>query len=63
MHEYYADLAHFICTNLLLLTTDGSVVYGSDEATANSLRTFTDGLMKTSQDGQMLPEGPDGYEG
>ena len=33
---------------------DGSQIYGSDTATANSLRTHVDGLMKTS-DGNLLP--------
>ncbi|CAB9518520.1 Peroxidasin homolog [Seminavis robusta] len=34
---------------------DGSVVYGSDEPRALELRTMSDGLLKTSDDGQMLP--------
>ena len=33
---------------------DGSMVYGSDTATANSLRTMSGGLMKTSE-GNLLP--------
>ena len=42
-------------TNSITAFIDGSNVYGSDEDTANSLRSFTDGLMATTQDGQMLP--------
>ncbi len=39
---------------------DGSNVYGSDEETANSLRTFQDGLMATS-DGDLLPQDDNGF--
>jgi peroxidase len=38
---------------------DASMVYGSDAETAASLRTFTGGLMKTSE-GNLLPVGDDG---
>lgn len=34
---------------------DGSQVYGSSEEVARSLRTFTDGLLKTSMGGKNLP--------
>ena len=39
---------------------DGSNVYGSDDATALSLRTMLDGLMKTS-DGDFLPTDETGF--
>ena len=39
---------------------DGSNVYGSDEETANSLRTFSGGLMATS-DGDLLPFDESGF--
>ncbi len=40
--------------NLVTAFLDGSMVYGSDAATAASLRTFSAGLMATS-DGDLLP--------
>ena len=40
--------------NSITSWVDASNVYGSDEATARSLRTFSDGLMKTSE-GNLLP--------
>lgn len=43
--EYLNDVSTYI---------DGSVVYGSDEATANWLRTFEDGKLRTSS-GNFLP--------
>jgi peroxidase len=46
--------------NLLTSFIDGSMVYGSDESRALSLRTLTDGLLKTSDNGQMLPLNVDG---
>jgi hypothetical protein len=39
---------------------DGSMVYGSDQATADSLRTFTGGALRTST-GNMPPEDAQGY--
>lgn len=39
---------------------DGSMIYGSDTATANSLRAFTGGQMKTSA-GNLLPVGAGGF--
>lgn len=38
---------------------DGSVVYGSDQATADSLRTFTGGMLQTSE-GELPPTDADG---
>jgi peroxidase len=46
--------------NLLTSFIDGSMVYGNDESRAMSLRTLTDGLLKTSDNGQMLPFNVDG---
>lgn len=43
--KHFNDITSFI---------DGSAVYGSDEARANWLRTFTDGKMKVSE-GNLLP--------
>lgn len=40
--------------NAITAWLDGSMVYGSDSATANSLRTLSGGQMKTS-DGNLLP--------
>jgi peroxidase len=40
--------------NSITAFLDGSMVYGSDTTTANSLRTMTDGKLKTSE-GNMLP--------
>ncbi len=40
--------------NLITSYVDGSGVYGSDQAKADWLRTFTDGMLKTSE-GNMLP--------
>lgn len=45
--------------NLITAFLDGSMVYGSDAETAASLRTFADGLMKTSE-GELLPVGDGG---
>lgn len=44
-------------TNAITAFIDASNVYGSDTATANSLRTFSDGRMKTtsSVNGDLLP--------
>ena len=39
---------------------DASVVYGSDQATADSLRTFVGGKLRTG-DGNLLPTGADGF--
>ncbi len=39
---------------------DASMVYGSDSARSNALRTFTGGLLKTS-DGNLLPLNTDGF--
>ncbi|MEM9587120.1 MAG: peroxidase family protein [Planctomycetota bacterium] len=39
---------------------DGSMVYGSDQATADSLRSFQRGRLATS-DGDLLPIGEDGF--
>uniref|UniRef100_A0A914UMF8 Peroxidase n=1 Tax=Plectus sambesii TaxID=2011161 RepID=A0A914UMF8_9BILA len=38
---------------------DASQVYGSDDCVASSLRAEDDGLLKTSDDGKMLPKSPD----
>ncbi len=40
---------------------DGSVVYGSDQERADSLRTFSGGLLQTSE-GDLLPFNVDGLE-
>ena len=48
--------------NLITSFLDGSVVYGSDAERANNLRTMTDGLMKTSDNGRMLPYNEYGEE-
>lgn len=40
--------------NTITAFIDGSMVYGSDQATANSLRTFASGKLKTSA-GNLLP--------
>lgn len=40
--------------NLISSWIDGNNVYGSDEETANKLRSFVNGKMKTSVD-NMLP--------
>ena len=45
--------------NLITSFMDASMVYGSDAETVASLRTFTGGLMKTSE-GNLLPVGDDG---
>ncbi len=45
--------------NLITSFMDASMVYGSDSETAASLRTFSGGLMKTSE-GNLLPVGGDG---
>ena len=39
---------------------DASMVYGSDKARADYLRTKTSGLMKTSMDGKLLPKNDGG---
>lgn len=41
--------------NAITSYIDASNVYGSDHLTADSLRTFADGKMKTSAGGQLLP--------
>ncbi|MEH0155787.1 peroxidase family protein [Limibacter armeniacum] len=41
--------------NVITAFIDASQVYGSSEETANSLRTMSEGLMKTSNDGKLLP--------
>lgn len=46
--------------NTITSYIDGSVVYGSDIATADSLRTFEGGRMLTS-DGDLLPVGENGF--
>lgn len=46
--------------NFITSWLDGSQVYGSDIATANSLRTFKNGMMKTSPD-NLLPVDEDGF--
>lgn len=48
-------------TNLITSFIDGSQVYGSSQATADSLRTFQDGLLATS-DGDLLPLGNFGFQ-
>lgn len=46
--------------NTITAYIDGSMVYGSDEATAASLRSFEGGRMLTSE-GDLLPVGEDGF--
>lgn len=46
--------------NAITAYIDGSVVYGSDEETTNSLRSFEDGKLLTSE-GDLLPIGEDGF--
>lgn len=46
--------------NTITAYIDGSMVYGSDEATAASLRSFEGGRMLTSE-GDLLPIGEDGF--
>lgn len=41
--------------NMITSFLDASMVYGSDYDRANYLRTMTDGLLKTSDNGRMLP--------
>lgn len=45
--------------NLNTAWVDGSQIYGSDSTTANNLRTFVNGTLKTSSD-NLLPKGSDG---
>ncbi|CAN5261362.1 peroxidase family protein [soil metagenome] len=47
-------------TNAITSFLDGSMVYGSDTATALSLRTMTDGKLKTSS-GNLLPTDSTGF--
>jgi peroxidase len=46
--------------NQITAWIDASVVYGSDQATADSLRTFVGGRMQTSE-GDLLPADDEGY--
>ncbi len=46
--------------NLITAWLDGSMIYGSDEATAESLRTFEGGRLKTSE-GDLLPMDQAGF--
>lgn len=46
--------------NAISAFINASMVYGSDEATAASLRTFTGGLLKTSE-GNLLPKDDKGF--
>ena len=46
-------------SNTITAFIDGSNVYGSDIETSNSLRSFSDGKLKTSE-GNLLPIGDDG---
>lgn len=46
--------------NTITAYLDGSVIYGSSEETANSLREFSGGRMLTSE-GDLLPIGEDGF--
>lgn len=46
--------------NAISALIDASMVYGSDEATAASLRTFVGGLLKTSE-GNLLPTDANGF--
>lgn len=46
--------------NTITAYIDGSMVYGSDDATAASLRSFEGGRMLTSE-GDLLPIGEDGF--
>jgi hypothetical protein len=46
--------------NQITAWIDASMVFGSDQDRAHSLRTFTDGLMKTSKGGLFLPLNDDG---
>jgi hypothetical protein len=46
--------------NTITAWLDGSMIYGSDSATAASLRTFVNGKMKTST-GNLLPQDANGF--